>query len=83
MQLTKSDYTDYDMLIAMDSNNIRNISRIIGVDSENKVFKLMEFTGSNKDVADPWYTGDFESTYKDIELGINSFLNYLIDNHKI
>ena len=80
VQLTKNDYSDYDMLIAMDSNNIRNMSRIIGVDTEDKVYKLMEFTGSSKDVADPWYTGDFQTTYNDIYEGCSALLEHLKNN---
>ena len=80
VQLTKSDYENYDMLIAMDSNNIRNISRLIGSDTENKVFKLLELTGSSRDVADPWYTGDFTTTYSDIFNGCTALLNHLKEN---
>lgn len=87
-QMTKADYDYFDLLIGMDSNNIRNINRIIGSDSKNKVHKMMEYTDSKvhdntifsmtiKDVADPWYTGDFEATYQDISTGCQGLLELL------
>lgn len=66
VQLKKSDYDKYDMFIAMDSNNIRNIGRIFGSDPDGKVHKMMDFTDRKGDVADPWYTGNFDITYSDI-----------------
>ncbi len=60
VQLKKSDYENYDYLIAMDTNNVRNIMRIIGSDKDNKVKKLMSYTARGGDVADPWYSGDFK-----------------------
>ena len=80
VQLTKSDYEKYDFFIAMDDNNIRNIKHIFGSDNQNKVYKLMSFTGSNADVADPWYTGNFIITYNDILFGCSYFLEFLIIN---
>ncbi|MBQ8424617.1 MAG: low molecular weight phosphotyrosine protein phosphatase [Clostridia bacterium] len=77
VQLTKNDYENYDMLIAMDNNNIRNMLRILGGDPQNKVYKLMEFVGSNADVADPWYTGDFDITYRDILSGCTALFDSL------
>ena len=79
VQLKKSDYENYDMLIAMDSNNIRNMSRMLGEDSDKKIYKLMEFVGLNADVADPWYTGNFDVTYRDIFTGCKA----LLDNLKV
>lgn len=75
VQLTKDDYNNYDMLIAMDNNNIRNMLHMLGGDPDNKIYKLMQFTGSNADVADPWYTGNFEVTYTDIFNGCKALLN--------
>lgn len=69
IQLRKTDYEKYDFIIGMDSANIRNIKRIIENDNSNKVYKLLEFAGINRDVADPWYTGDFRTTYNDVLLG--------------
>ena len=76
-QVTKSDYDRFDYLICMDNNNMRNIKWIIPSDPHNKISKLMRFAGSNADVADPWYTGDFEITYKDIVEGCEGFLRLL------
>lgn len=73
VQMTKEDLEYYDYIIAMDDNNIRNIERIIGGKSE-KVKKILSFTGSIADIADPWYTGDFDKTYADIKNGLNAFL---------
>lgn len=77
VHLEKSDYLKYDYLICMDSANIRNTLKIVGKDSENKIHKLMEFAGSCNDVADPWYTGDFEKTYEDVVSGCNGLLKYI------
>ena len=77
VQLKKSDYNKYDYLIGMDDWNIRNMTRITGGDPDNKIHKLLEFAGSSRDVADPWYTGDFEATYRDIVAGCEGFLEYL------
>ncbi|MDY4011937.1 MAG: low molecular weight protein-tyrosine-phosphatase [Fusobacterium gastrosuis] len=73
VQMTKEDLEYYDYIIAMDDNNIRNIERIIGGKNE-KVKKLLSFTGSITDIADPWYTEDFDKTYEDIKKGLNAFL---------
>ena len=78
VQLKKSDYENYDFLIAMDTNNVRNIKRIIGSDKEEKVYKLMSFTSRGGDVADPWYSGDFEACYNDIYEGCCALLEKLI-----
>lgn len=74
VQMTKSDYGKYDYIIGMDSANIRNIIRIAGGDPDEKVFKLLSFAGSNRDVADPWYTGDFEATYTDVLAGCRGLM---------
>ncbi len=77
VQLTRWDYRKYDFLIAMDHNNVRNMNRILGGDPEGKVFMLLSFAGIDRDISDPWYTGDFETTYRDILLGCEAFLKYL------
>ena len=74
-QLTKSDYDRYDYLIGMDSANIRNMRRMTG--GEDKIYKLLSFAGLDRDVADPWYTGDFETTYADVVLGCAALLDKL------
>ncbi len=77
VQLKKSDYELYDYFIAMDDYNVRNIMRIFGADSEGKVKKLLSFTGSNGNVADPWYSGEFDVTYRVIYEGCEALLEYL------
>jgi len=77
VQLKKKDYQEYDYLIGMEYRNIRGIQRIIGSDSEHKVSMLLDFTGNPRDIADPWYTGNFDKTYDDILEGCEGFLNYL------
>ena len=75
--MTKRDYKDYDMLIGMDDWNIRNMSRIAGGDSEGKLHLLMDFTDRPGEVADPWYTRNFEVTYRDVMDGCEGLLDYL------
>ena len=77
VQLKASDYDKYDYFIGMDSANIRNMNIILKGDCEKKIYKLMDFTPQKGDVADPWYTGDFTTTYNDITLGCRCFLDYL------
>ncbi len=77
VQLTKSDYNKYDYLICMDENNRRNALRILGSDPDNKISKLMDFTTRPGNVADPWYSGDFETAYNDIYEGCECFLKSL------
>ena len=78
VQMKRSDYAKYDYLIGMDSWNIRNMLMISGGDPEGKVHKLLEFAGSDRDVDDPWYTGDFESTYRDVLAGCQGLLKQLM-----
>lgn len=75
-QMTKSDYDKFDYIIAMDSYNIRNIGRIVE-DKDNKVSKLLSFAGETGDIADPWYTGNFDETYDDVLRGCKGLLKYL------
>ena len=77
IQMTRQDYDRYDYLIGMDDANIRNMTRIAGGDSEHKIYKLLEFAGSNRAIADPWYTGNFDITYKDIMEGCGALLDSL------
>ncbi|MBR4015293.1 MAG: low molecular weight phosphotyrosine protein phosphatase [Anaerotignum sp.] len=76
-QVTKADYTEYDFLIVMERYNIPNLMRQIKEDPQNKVFRLLDFTQHPTDIADPWYTGDFDRTHKDIMKGLEGFLAYL------
>ena len=75
VQMTKKDYEIYDYLIGMDDWNIKNMQRITGGDPLHKMYKLLEFAGSTRDIADPWYTGNFDVTYDDIMEGCMAFLN--------
>ena len=77
VQMTKSDYEKYDYLIGMDDWNIRNMLRIAGSDPDHKIRKLLSFTDSERDIADPWYTGNFDETYDDIIEGCEAFLRSL------
>ncbi len=78
VQVTKADYMRYDYLICMDSNNVRNLARIIGADTENKVSMLLDYTGrKGQSIADPWYSGDFGTTYKDVVDGCEGLIEYL------
>ena len=65
-QIRRKDYRNFDYIIGMDRYNIRDMLRLFGGDPEGKVYKMMSFAGSERDVADPWYTGDFEATYQDL-----------------
>ena len=77
VQLRKSDYGKFDLFICMDTANIHNMNRILGGDPEGKIYKLMTFAGSGRDVSDPWYSRDFETAYKDIEEGCRGLLRHL------
>lgn len=74
VQLRKCDYGSYDYLIGMDDWNIRNMKRILGEDPDHKVYRLLEFAGADGEIADPWYTGDFEATYRDVMAGCEGLL---------
>ncbi|MBO5060981.1 MAG: low molecular weight phosphotyrosine protein phosphatase [Clostridia bacterium] len=78
VQLTKGDYEKYDYIIGMDSANIRNIERIVGADTKNKVYKLLDFADGG-DIADPWYTGNFDETYDDVVRGCEGLLKKLMN----
>lgn len=77
VQMTKQDYDRYDYLICMEDYNIRNMLRITGGDPDHKIHKLMEYTSEPVDIADPWYSGDFDTTYQQIEQGCTAFLDKL------
>ena len=76
-RIEKQDYQKYDYILGMEDTNIRNILRIIGNDKENKIYKLLDFSKNPRDIADPWYTGNFTVTYNDIMEGCTGFLDYL------
>ena len=74
-QMTRADYDAYDLLIGMDSANIRNMLRICGGDAEGKIHRLLDYTARPGDVADPWYTGDFSATWRDVLEGCTAILH--------
>lgn len=77
VQLKKSDYDKYDYLIAMEERNRKNMLRILGKDAKNKVSLLLDYANEHGDIADPWYTGNFDITYHDVVRGCEGFLTYL------
>lgn len=76
-KMTKDDYNKYDYILAMETRNVRDIIRIIGEDTENKVHRLLDYSKNPRNIADPWYTGNFDETYNDIIEGLESFFKYL------
>jgi protein-tyrosine phosphatase len=91
-QMVKKDYDTFDYLIGMDRWNIKNMLRITGGDPDKKIYKMMEFVGGDgisensgeaRDVADPWYTGDFEATWRDVTEGCQGLLAFLEKKHHL
>ena len=82
-RIKKEDYEKYDYIIGMEESNIRNILRIVGNDNQNKIYRLLDFSKNPRDIADPWYTGNFTVTYNDIVEGCTAFLNYLKEKNEI
>ena len=76
-QMTAADYGRYDLLIGMEEYNLRNMRRICGGDPEGKMHRLLDFTDRPGDIDDPWYTGDVESTWRDVLAGCRALLEYL------
>lgn len=76
-QIERADYDRYDYLIGMDSWNLRNMRRIFGDDDEGKLSLLLDFTERPGDIADPWYSGDFDATYEDVLAGCQGLLHHL------
>ena len=76
-QVTVDDYYNFDYLVIMDENNGRNLKRIIGDDVDSKVYKAMSFVGESRDVKDPWYTGNFDETYKDVSRSCDALLELI------
>ena len=77
-QITRADYAYYDHIIAMDRNNLRNLQRLIGPDVDRKISLLMDYADTPRDVADPWYTGDFQTTWDDVQKGCDGLLRELL-----
>ena len=76
-KITKDDYDRFDFIVCMDSNNLRNLRSMFPNDNGKKISKLLDFAGVNRDVADPWYTGDFSVTEQDVCLGCKALLDYI------
>lgn len=82
-KVCQSHYDEFDYIIGMDEYNRRDMNRLFCGDKDGKCSLLLDFTDHPRSVADPWYTGDFETTYRDIIDGINAFYEYLIKHEKI
>lgn len=82
-QITLKDYDNFDYIIGMDEWNIRNLNRMLKGDPEGKVYKFLTFAGSGRDIADPWYTGNFDETYADVVEGCEGFIKYLSEKKEI
>lgn len=82
-QLKKEDYDSFDYFISVDSLNSRLMRNLFIHDKDLKIHRLLDFSSLKKDIADPWYTGNFTVTYQEIELGCQAFLNYLIKKHSL
>ena len=76
-QMTKQDYEEYDYIIGMDAWNLRNMNRITGGDPDGKIHLLLDYSKHPRDIADPWYTGNFDETYRDVVEGCEAFMKYL------
>ena len=77
VQMTRADYDRYDLLLAMDRANVRNMTAIAGGDPAGKIRRLLDYGPRPRDIADPWYTGDFDATYADLEEGCAALLDWL------
>ena len=82
-QVTQSDYREFDYLICMDRNNIRNLRAMVSSDPQGKVSKFLSFASLDRDIADPWYTGNFDATYNDVIEGCEGFFAYLRSKREI
>jgi protein-tyrosine phosphatase len=77
-QITKRDYDYYDYIVAMDQSNIRNLKNMLSNDPQGKISLLMDYTSRPADVADPWYTGDFQATWDDVSEGCKALLSFIM-----
>ena len=80
VRFTANDYEIFDLILLMDKNNLRNIKYIVPDEYDEKIHLLLEFVGESSSIADPWYTGEFETTYRDVKRGCNALLEYIKDN---
>ena len=81
VQMKRQDYEDYDYLLGMEERNLSNMRRIAGGDPDGKMYRLLDFSPNPRDIADPWYTGNFDLTYDDIVEGCEAFLEFLKKEH--
>ena len=81
-QIRKRDYEEYDYLVGMDEANLRNMRRVFGGDPAGKISALLDWSGRGGEVADPWYTGDFEATWRDVSAGCSALLEKLCQTDK-
>lgn len=82
IQLTKRDYDNYDYLIGMEERNLINMKRITGGDPKGRMARLLDFSDAPGDIADPWYTGDFDRTYEDVLVGCQALLAHIMEHAK-
>ncbi|MGD1822614.1 MAG: low molecular weight protein-tyrosine-phosphatase [Pleomorphochaeta sp.] len=82
-QISKKEANDFDLLVCMDKNNIYNLQRIIDKPNYNKINLLLDYANINRDIADPWYTGNFELTYQDVKIGCESLLKHIKKNNNL
>ena len=83
VQMTREDYSRYDYILAAETANIRNILRITGGDADQKVKRLLDFSQHPRDIADPWYTGDFHTTYNDVLEGCTALLDHILESGSV
>ncbi len=76
-RIRPADYVHFDYILAMDDSNIEDIQAIVGIDTEHKIHRLLDFAKNPRNIRDPWYTGNFDETYQDIVEGCQAFLEYL------
>ncbi len=81
-KLVKEDYEKFDYILGMENSNIQNIHKIVGEDGKNKVYRLLDFSQNPRDIADPWYTGNFDVTFDDVLEGCQAFLEFLKKGEK-
>ncbi len=81
-KLTKEDYEKFNYILGMETSNVRDICRIVGEDSENKIYRFLDFSQNPRDIADPWFTGNFDVTFEDVLEGCQAFLEFLKKGEK-
>ena len=82
-QFSKKDYELYDFILCMETSNIKSLMRVVGDDPQGKIHRLLDYASHPRDIADPWYTGNFDDTYNDVKEGCEAFFNYLYEMHLI